>query len=423
MNKYKAYPSYKDSGVEWLGNIPKDWIIRRSKYIYKELHERSITGAEDLLSVSEYYGVKPRYSVMSDGEHISRADSLIDYKKCYKNDLVMNIMLAWKRGLGITNYTGIVSPAYCVFRSNNLVHPPYMHYLFRTNKYTTNFKSKSSGVIDSRLRLYPEMFGTVETILPPLPEQKTIADFLDKATSKIDKTIEQQTKLIELLKEKRQAVISHAVTKGLDPNAPMKDYRLDWVCQIVRGNSAFKKDELLESGKYVALQYGKTYKIEEVGKEFNFYVNDDFFKVGQTVQYGDTILISTSETVKDLGHSCFYARKDIGLIGGEQILLKPDQAIVFDKFLYYSSRVFCPKLGKYSTGLKVFRFNTDDLKNIFISIPNVREQKAIADYLDKKTAQIDTLVDKAKQSIELLKEKRTAIISAAVTGKIDVRGT
>ena len=187
----------------------------------------------------------------------------------------------------------------------------------------------------------------------------------------------------------------------------------------IRGNSSFKKDELLNNGKYVALQYGKTYKIEQVDNSFNFYVNDEFYKLGQIVEYGDTILISTSETVKDLGHSCFYARSDVGLVGGEQILLKPITNTIFDKFLYYSSRVFCPKLVKYSTGLKVFRFSTDDLKNIFLSIPPLIEQQAIADFLDNATSKIDTLIAKQQDLIKLLKEKRQAVISHAVTKELD----
>ena len=197
------------------------------------------------------------------------------------------------------------------------------------------------------------------------------------------------------------------------------NYRIDWISIIVRGNTSFKKDELLTNGEYVALQYGKTYKVDEVNEAFNFYVNGEFYKFSQVVHYGDTILISTSETIEDLGHSCFYSRNDLGLLGGEQILLKPNTKIVFERYLYYSSKVFCDTLKKYATGLKVFRFNIDDLKSIFISLPPLQEQKTIANYLDTATAKIDTLIEKQTRLIALLKEKRQAVISTAVTRGLD----
>ena len=196
-------------------------------------------------------------------------------------------------------------------------------------------------------------------------------------------------------------------------------YRIDWITTIIRGNTGFKKDELLNKGDFVALQYGKTYKVDEINDSFNFYVNSEFFKSNQVVHQGDTILVSTSETIEDLGHSCFYNRKELGLIGGEQILLKPYNKLLFGKYLYYYSRVFCNELRKYATGLKVFRFSTDDLKNIFVSSPPLEEQTTIANFLDRETAKIDMLIAKQERLIELLQEKRQALISHAVTKGLD----
>ena len=198
-----------------------------------------------------------------------------------------------------------------------------------------------------------------------------------------------------------------------------ENHRIDWISTIIRGNTGFKKDELLDDGEYVALQYGKTYKVDEVNETFKFYVNSEFYKFSQVVHCGDTILISTSETVEDLGHSCFYNRSDLGLIGGEQILLKPNPKFVFEKYLYYASKVFSNNLKKYATGSKVFRFNIDHLKNIFISIAPLQEQKNIIFFLDQKIQKIDTLIEKQQTLIKLLKEKRQAVISHAVTKGLD----
>lgn len=198
-----SYKKYKDSGLDWLGEVPTHWDTPKCKLIYREVVDLSTTGCEDLLSVSEYYGVKKRSEVMDDDDHISRAESLEGYKKCKPNDLVINIMLAWKRGLGVSNFDGIVSPAYCVFRptDENSINPRYFHYLLRTDLYINCFKSRSTGVIDSRLRLYPDVFGSIEIITPSKKEQDIIVAFLDQETAKIDELINQQRLLHTLLME------------------------------------------------------------------------------------------------------------------------------------------------------------------------------------------------------------------------------
>lgn len=191
--------------------------------------------------------------------------------------------------------------------------------------------------------------------------------------------------------------------------------RVDEVARIVRGNTAFKKDELLEIGQYVALQYGKTYKVDEVNQSFNFYVNDEFYKSNQTVKQGDTILISTSETIEDLGHTCYYNRTDLGLLGGEQLMLRPNTNLISPKFLYYFSKYYSNEIKKYATGLKVFRYNIDDLKNIFIPVFSVSEQQAIANYLDAKTQVIDKKVTLLEQKIETYKKLKRTLINQTIT--------
>lgn len=195
--------------------------------------------------------------------------------------------------------------------------------------------------------------------------------------------------------------------------------RIDWCSEIVRGNTALKKDELLPEGEYVALQYGKTYKVDEVDNNFQFYANKELYKKGQLVNFGDTILISTSETLEDLGHSCFYKRIDLGLLGGEQILLKPKNKVIVEKYLFYYSKFFSLELRKYATGLKVFRFNIDDLKNIFIPIPSLSEQTQIANYLDTKTTAIDKKIKLLQQKIKHYKAYRKTVINETVTKGLD----
>src|SRR5690554_1911866 len=208
--------------------------------------------------------------------------------------------------------------------------------------------------------------------------------------------------------------------ESLDPIPdPWKNYRMDRIAAIVRGNTGFKRDELLQNGDYVALQYGKVYNVDEVDTTYNFYINNNYYKSDQIVKSGDTILISTSETIKDLGHSCFYNRKDLGLLGGEQILLKPNSELIIGKYLYYYSKFFCSELKKYATGIKVFRYNVNDLKKIFFSIPLIEEQTAIVQYLDRKTQAIDQKTRLLQKKIDYYKELRKSIINEAVTKGLD----
>lgn len=202
----------KNSGIEWIGEIPEHWEVKRMKEIYTERKEVSVTGKEDLLSVSEYYGVARRKDkISSDDEFESRADSLVGYKICKTNDLVINIMLAWKTGLGISEYDGIVSPAYAVYKGKKIM-SHYYHYLLRSGMYVTEFKRHSKGIIDSRLRLYNDRFNNITAIYPPLHEQKAIATCLDEKCSKIDAIVANMEKQISKYADLKRSLIDEVIT-------------------------------------------------------------------------------------------------------------------------------------------------------------------------------------------------------------------
>lgn len=447
--KYSKYPHYRDSGVEWLGTIPEHWMTPKLKlfitttkgFAFKS--ENFVEQGIPVVKMSEIKNgtINPSSVFLPKEFQATHKQVLLRHKDI----IVSTVGSAPEVKNSAVGQIGIVPEIHngSLLNQNTVVYSPnkkhlsnsYLPYILKSQAYREHLDLHAHGTANQASLNLTDMLKFVFPC-PPLREQQNIANYLDKATDKIDTLISKQTKLIELLKEKRQALISRAVTSGLDSTVPMKDneaeglgkipehwenYRIDWINSIIRGNTGFKKDELLDNGEYIALQYGKTYKVDEVNETFKFFVNSEFYKLSQVVHCGDTILISTSETMEDLGHSCFYNRNDLGLIGGEQILLKPNGKLVFEKYLYYSSKVFCTELRKYATGLKVFRFNIDDVKKIFISIPSVEEQQEIADYLDDKTSKIDTLIIKSTKAINILKEKRTALISSAVTGKIDVR--
>jgi type I restriction enzyme S subunit len=232
IDDLKPYPEYKESGVSWLGKIPSNWDVRRMKLLLREVDLRSPNGKEQLLRVSQYTGVTQRRASDGSAEPDSRASSLVGYKRVAVNDLVINIMLAWNGSIGVSRYEGIVSPAYCVYRFKSGARQWYFHELLRLPLYKGRIKTASTGVVESRLRLYSDDLGRIEAIQPPPEEQDAIVRFLDYANGRIERAIRAKRKLIALLNEQKQAIIHRAVTRGLDPTVPLKPSGIPWIGDI-----------------------------------------------------------------------------------------------------------------------------------------------------------------------------------------------
>ena len=189
----------------------RGWLFVRNKELFLLVDERSKDGSEQLLSVSEHDGVTPKVTKVKDGGFVTRAKTLVDYKRCQPGDLVINIMLAWRKGLGVSQYNGIVSPAYAVFRPKAKVCSKYYHFLFRTKRYASLFKQHSKGIIDSRLRLYPERFLALRSLLPPIDEQRKIVAYLDDKISVIKQTQVGLIALVERIQELEVTLIDDVV--------------------------------------------------------------------------------------------------------------------------------------------------------------------------------------------------------------------
>ena len=225
------YSAYRESGLDWLGPVPEHWEVRRVKFLLRERHARSASGKEQLLRVSQYTGITKRRR-----KH-TRAESLIGYRRVAQSDLVVNIMLAWNGSLGISPFSGIVSPAYCVYRFRASTDPHYAHYLLRSPLYRTRIKTVSTGVVESRLRLYTDDLYRLEALLPPLPEQRAVARFLNHADRRIRRYIRAKERLIELLEEQKQAIIHQAVTGQIDvrtgqPYPAYKESGVEWLGEV-----------------------------------------------------------------------------------------------------------------------------------------------------------------------------------------------
>lgn len=447
----KRYKTYKNSGAKWIGEVPDHWESIRMKFIGNLYSGLSGKKGDDFKRDDSKYN--KNYIPFTNIANNAVIDpNKLDKVEIFENENQNNVQ---KNDLfflmSSENYEDIGKTAILIEEIENtylnsfckgfrLVNQEefdanFLNYLLAGDIYRKKISTEAKGF--TRINLQMGKIENLAVIIPnSLKEQTQIANYLDYKTGLIDSIIAQKETLIKKLKEQRQAIINEAVTKGLNPDVKLKDSGIEWLgeipehweviklfglCYLVRGNSSFKKDELLSNGTYVALQYGKTYKVNEVNEKYKFYVNDEFYKESQIVNYGDTIIISTSETIEDLGHSVFYNRKDLGLLGGEQLLLKAKNNKINPKYLFYSTKVFLKDLRKNATGVKVYRFNIHDLKNVFSPVPSILEQNLIVKHIETKSTTIDKVIIRSQTSIQKLKEYRQSIISEAVTGKIDVR--
>ncbi len=175
----KKRDKLKNTKISWLGEIPTEWEIKKAKHVLYEVSNKSETGLEDLLSLSQYTGVElKRDKKKNENDNLTNAMSLVGYKIVNQNQLVSNIMLAWNGSIAISAFDGIISPAYCVYQFRKGFNPKYFEYLFKTEIYKAEFKRKSTGIIESRLRLYSDQFYNIHCIVPPIEEQNKIVDVI-----------------------------------------------------------------------------------------------------------------------------------------------------------------------------------------------------------------------------------------------------
>ena len=427
----KKYDNYKNSGVEWLGEIPEHWEVKKVFHYFKaEKGKNAAILTKDYCGKIE--GKFPVYSGQTENNGIM--SSINQFEFDFEDDGCLFTTTVGAKAMTVSflkSKFSLSQNCMIIVKRKKEIYSKFYFYHFQPIFHF--FRSQIPDHMQASFRM--EDLYKLKFYLPPFQEQTAIANFLDDKTTKIDQAIAIKQQQIELLKERRQILIHKAVTRGLNENVKLKDSGVEWIgeipehwevkklfglCNFIRGNSTFSKDELLCNGDYVALQYGKTYKVDEINDDYSFYVNEEFYKETQIVKYDDTILISTSETIEDLGHSAYYKRNDIGLIGGEQILLNPNNKKINGHYLYFYSKLFSKELRKYATGIKVYRFNVNNLKTIYTAIPPLSEQKQIVEFIETATAKIATAISLKEQEIEKLKEYKMSLIDGVVTGKVKV---
>ena len=434
----RPYPAYKESGLPWLGRVPKHWDLLRAKYLMREMDIRAKDESGTLLSVSQYSGVTKRRPREGSEDPDTRSSSLFGYKVAKPGNLVSNIMLAWNGSLGIAPMEGLVSPAYCVYRIC-IGEPWFFHHLLRSPAYKAEIKRRSRGVVDSRLRLYTDDFFRIPMLLPNLREQQAIVRFVRDLDEKVHRFIRNRRRLIEVLNEQKQAIINRAVTRGLDPDAPFKSSGIDWLGDIPGHwmRVPLKHVARVQTG----ITLGKNYRSQRL--EERPYLRVANVQVGQVdlrqvktvmvppseipgseLRFGD-VLMTEGGDIDKLGRGCVWKNEIEGCLHQNHIFaVRVSQDRIIPEYLVAlmasrHGRIYFEITAKRTTNLA--STNSTTLGAFPLILPSIDEQRRILTNIEFETAELEALLTKAAREIDLIREYRTRLISDVVTGKVDVR--
>ncbi|EJB8584116.1 restriction endonuclease subunit S [Vibrio parahaemolyticus] len=443
--RYKKYPEYKESGIEWLEKIPTHWSSKALKFLCT-YNDEVINETTDPETIIEYVDIGSVSAVegISKTEKIAFGKSPSRARRIVRNgDVIVSTVRTYLEAIApITNppKNMIVSTGFAVIRPNSKLDKGFAAYCLRAKGFIREVVSRSVGIS------YPAINATelVGISVPYLPyeEQQKIANFLDHETAKIDTLITKQEKLIELLKEKRQAVISHAVTKGLNPDAPMKNSGVEWLGEVPEHwavapikhfisdrkgavkvgpfGSHLKNTDMLGEDVKVIAQKNVISKDISVGEAFISWEKYEELQAF-TIEKGD-LLITTRGT---LGRTFIYDTDVLGILHPCLIRLqcneskiKPELlALIIERSGYAMEQIL---VSSNSTTIEVIY--SESLMNTVITLPKtLSEQCELLNYLEEQDAKFSKIIANAERSIALMGERKTALISAAVTGKIDVR--
>lgn len=394
------------------GNYPAHWQLLRIKNIFSEIEDRSTDGTEELLSVSHYTGVTlKRDSLENEDDFITNAESLEGYKRVAKGDLVINIMLAWNGSLGISPFDGITSPAYCVYRVKEKNSPEYFGYLFSTNLMKTEFRKKSTGIIDSRLRLYSDKFFSIFSFVPPVEEQNHIVEYIKKQSEKISHFIAKKQRFIELLKEQKNIVAYDKIhVQGLSNGYAQR--RIKSFSKILRGKFSHRprNDERLYDGEFPFIQTGEVSQANKYINEYRQTLNEWGYSVSKEFPKG-TLCMTIAANIADVAILNFNACFPDSIVG-----IIPNDEVDLD-YLYYALKSLKTKFISEATLTTQYNLNVERVGPVKVPIPTIAVQKQLVEEIESETTAIDKALAKTEREIELIKEYKEAMIAEAVMGK------
>ena len=431
--KYKPYPVYKPSGVEWLGEVPAHWEVKRLKYSAPLRNDKVANKPEDAAYVG-LENIEPwTGELLLDHQPDSVDSTVVTFAP---GDVLFGKLRPYLAKVAHPDFEGTATSEVLVMRPLEECSQSYLAYCLLNAPYIRWIDTLTYGA--KMPRVSPDEVACSSIPLPPLPEQQAIAAFLDRDTARIDALVAKKERLIELLQEKRTALITRAVTRGLEPEAPMKDSGVEWLgempahWEVKRLKHFVRKVGSGKTPKGGAERYVDDGVMLLRSQNVHFgglrltdvaYIDTDTDDemAGSRVLEGDVLMNITGAS---LGRSCVakLSGKDAN-VNQHVCILRPNQRQAEPEFLAYSieSRSLQDQIFNNENGVSRDALNFEQIGDLAFARPERNEQKTIAAFLDRETAKLDSLIANVREAIERLRELRTAIISAATTGRIDVR--
>ena len=431
----KPYPAYRDSGLPWIGEMPKHWEVQRNGRLFTQRNE---TGYTDLpiLEVSLRTGVRVRQ--FDKGARKQKMNDRSQYKRAAQGDIAYNMMRMWQGAVGVAPMDGLVSPAYVVACPFPGIDSRYYSYLFRTGDYMREIDNFSRGIVSDRNRLYWDDFKQLPAAFPPFNEQIKIADFLDDHERLTNRFIHNKERLIALLKERKQAVIDRAVTRGLDPNAPMQSTGIDWMPKVpahwdtrkIKQVAAFNPTQaeksvgLSDDDEVVFLPMENVSTTGSFDCSARSKIRD--LRNGYTYFERNDVVVAKITPCFENGKGAHLGRleTEIGFGTTEFVVLR-SQPKIEPRFLYQVTMLSSFRQGGKSamTGAAgQQRVPLNFIREFPFGLPSIKDQCAILDVVEKEKAMLAKDIDRTERTIDLVLQYRERLISDVVTGKLDVRG-
>lgn len=420
--------NYKEN-ISWLNELPPNWSVAPIRSVIKQVNEKRQPDLQ-LLSVYRDYGVILKDS--RDDNHNKPGEDLNNYKVVKPGQLVINKMKTWQGSLGVSDYLGIVSPAYLVSELKGEVNKRYLHYLLRSHPYIFEYNRISYGVRVDQWDLKWEYFKKLPLLIPPRKEQDAIVKFLDKKLADIDKYIFTKQKQIELLNEQKAAIINKAVTKGLDPNTKMKDSGVEWLGEVPKDwkikplkhwiymNRRALPDDTDEEFEYDYLDIGNVVTGKIVGEIERYKFINAPSRARRIVLDGDTII----STVRTYLKAVLFITSELSnhiVSTGFAVLTPRDTILPYFLFLAVQNHPFINTVTINSVGANYPAINPTKLGSLKLVAPsNTKEQAEIIKYIKLKAPIFDEAISSLYKEIKLINDYKNSLISEAVTGKIKV---
>lgn len=420
----------KDSGIPWIGEIPSHWRLFQTSTLFHE-HKEKNNGLKEKNLLSLSYGQIKRKDINSSEGLLPQ--SFETYNIIEKGDIVFRLtdLQNDKRSLrtGLCKERGIITSAYVSVRANTEIDSRYFHYLYHSYDICKVFYGLGDGV---RQGMNYDDLKKLLVFLPPFAEQQAIADFLDKKCSEIDEMVSLQEKIVEELKEYKQSVITEAVCRGLNPDVPMRDSGIEWIWQIPESwevkrmknicvpnpNSLTEKEDADFEFDYVDI--GSVSFEKGIFKTEHYLFKDAPSRARRRAQFGDMVMSTVRTYLRAI--DTIDTEEKAGYIYSTGFAVLTPYADCDYRFLSFvsKSQPFLEQVAILSRGINYPSINTNDLLTIFVAVPSIEEQQAIANYLDEKCAEIDALISVKQSKIDALKEYKKSIIYEYITGKKEV---